>query len=96
MAGRTLGVADAEPTLDALIVTGSTQLKGNSTIGDAATDLVGFHGVTTSQIAAITSVATSAAVSVCGAFAFTSAQANGIIAALNAVLSALNAKGLTA
>lgn len=29
MAGRTLGVADAEPTLDALTVTGATALQGN-------------------------------------------------------------------
>lgn len=58
---------------------------------------VGFFGVAPSaQTTAITSVSTSAAVSVCGAFAFTSAQANGIITALNAVLAALNARGLTA
>lgn len=65
-------------------------------IGRTTSDLVAFHGKTpVDQAAAITSVSTSAAVSVCGAFAFTSAQANGIITALNAVLAALNEKGLT-
>jgi hypothetical protein len=66
-------------------------------IGKASTSLVGFHGVTpVDQAAAITSVSTSAAVSICGSFGFTSTQANGIITALNAVLAALNEKGLIA
>lgn len=66
-------------------------------IGSSSSELIGFHGKTPcDQAAAITSISTSAAVSVCGAFAFTSAQANGIITALNAVLAALNEKGLTA
>ena len=66
-------------------------------IGGAATDLVAFHGATpVDQAAAIVSVSTSAAVSVCGYFAFTSAQANGLITAVNAILAALNEKGLIA
>jgi hypothetical protein len=66
-------------------------------IGGASTDLIAFHGVTPcDQAAAITSISTSAAVSVCGYFAFTSAQANGLITAVNAILAALNEKGLTA
>jgi hypothetical protein len=68
-----------------------------SQIGGASTDLIAFHGATPcDQAAAITSVSTSAAVSVCGAFAFTSAQANGLITAVNSILAALNEKGLTA
>lgn len=66
-------------------------------IGASASELIGFHGKTPcDQAAAITSVSTSAAVSVCGLFAFTSAQANGLITAVNAILAALNEKGITA
>jgi hypothetical protein len=65
--------------------------------GGAAADLIAFHGATPcDQAAAITSISTSAAVSVCGYFAFTSAQANGLITAVNSILAALNEKGLTA
>lgn len=68
MAGRTLGVADAEPTFDAVTVTGTTTLKGNTAIGDGVADVVSFYGVTgTAQLSAAAQ-ATSAAswVTVCG------------------------------
>jgi hypothetical protein len=58
---------------------------------------LGFFGVTPSaQTGAITSVSTSAALSICGSFGFTSTQANGLITAVNAILAALNARGLMA
>jgi hypothetical protein len=66
-------------------------------IGYTSAKLVGFHGKTPcDQAAAITSVSTSVALSVCGVYGFTSTQANAIITAVNAVLAALNEKGLTA
>jgi hypothetical protein len=70
--------------------------EDGATFGSAAAKLVGFHGSKCDQAAAITSVSTSAAVSVCGAFAFTSAQANGLITAVNSILAALQEKGFTA
>lgn len=68
-----------------------------SVIGDTAAETIGFHGVTgVAQAAAIVSVSTSVVTSVCGVAGLTFAQASGIIVALNAVLAALNAKGLIA
>jgi hypothetical protein len=70
--------------------------EDGATFGSAASKLVGFHGSKCDQAAAITSISTSAALCVCGVFAFTSAQANGLITAVNAIIAALNEKGLTA
>ncbi len=66
-------------------------------IGALAADLIAFHGATPcDQAAAQTCISTSAAVSVCGAFAFTSAQANALLTVANALISALKEKGLMA
>ena len=78
------GVAFSNPTLEELTVT------GNVALGNAATDLIGFHGATAvDQAAAQTCISTSAAVSVCGLFAFTSAQANALITGMAASLLSL-------
>lgn len=67
-------------------------------LGQSASDLVAFHGVTpVAQASAITSLATTAVVTACGVFGFSSAaQASGLVTAVNAIIVALNAKGLTA
>lgn len=54
-------------------------------LGQSSTEKIGFWGATPGAQGTFTNaaVSTSAAVSVCGAFAFTSAQANGIIALVN-------------
>lgn len=66
-------------------------------IGALSTDLVSFHGASPcDQAAALTCASTSVAVSVCGAFAFTSAQANALITNTNAIIAALKEKGLMA
>jgi len=66
-----------------------------TTIGQSATDLVGFFGVTpVVQQAALTAIGTSTPVS--GAFGFTSTQATAIITAINAIITELKALGLTA
>ena len=104
MAGRTLGVADASPTLDALTVTGATTLDGNAAIGNAATDLIGFHGATgVDQAAVITSVTTTGAVMITAAggttthYGFaTAVQADAIVSNLNAITALLKEKGLMA
>lgn len=84
MAGRTLGVADAEPTLDALTVTGATTLNGNVAVGNAAADLVGFHGATAvDQYANIVSVTNSTTATL-------------VSAVVNQILDLLKEKGLMA
>lgn len=66
-------------------------------IGALSTDLVSFHGAAPAdQAAASTCISTSAAVSVCGYFAFTSVQANALLANVNALIDALKEKGLMA
>ena len=60
-------------------------------IGALSTDLVSFHGASPcDQAAALTCASTSVAVSVCGVFAFTSAQANALIASGQATPDANN------
>ena len=71
--------------------------EDGATIGALAADLVSFHGAApVAQASAITCISTSAAVSVCGYFAFTSVQANALLANVNALISALKSKGLVA
>ena len=66
-------------------------------IGALAADLISFHGATPAiQATAQTCISTSAAVSVCGYFAFTSVQANALLSVVNAIVSALKTKGLMA
>jgi len=67
-------------------------------LGQSATDLVGFYGATPEARGTFTqaAVSTSAAVSVCGAFAFTSAQANGLIAMANELRALIVSLGLRA
>ena len=66
-------------------------------IGVASTDLVAFHGATPcDQAAASTCISTSAALSVCGVYAFTSVQANALLTVANALIDALKEKGLMA
>lgn len=58
---------------------------------------LGFFGVTpTVQTGAITSISASVALSVCGVYGLTSTQMNGLVTAVNAILVALNARGLMA
>lgn len=94
---KSRGVAYDDPSFESLNVTGATTLDGNVAVGNAAADLVGFHGATaTDQYAAITSISTSVAITSCGVYGFTTTQANGIITGLNSVLALLNEKGLSA
>ena len=97
MAGRTLGVADAEPTLDALTVTGATTLNGNTAIGNAAADLVAFHGATAVDQAAYVASLSINALSVSGVIGFTtSASFSTAILAINSLIAVLVEKGLMA
>lgn len=65
------------------------------TLGGSATDLVGFHGVSADQAAAITSPAATAATSTTP-FGYSEAQANAIVTAVNSILVALREKGIIA
>ncbi|MBN9497854.1 MAG: hypothetical protein J0H39_13945 [Alphaproteobacteria bacterium] len=66
-------------------------------LGQAAADKIGFHGTAgTAQVAlsATAALATTAATTGAATYGFTSAQANGMIALVNALRAALVTKGL--
>lgn len=66
-------------------------------MGQSASDLVAFHGSEpTDQIAAITSVSTTAATASSPVGFATTTQADAIVTAVNAVLVALREKGIIA
>jgi len=67
-------------------------------IGRAAADKIGFYGTTPAiQASAITTVTTTGATSTTLAFGFTtSTQADGLVTAVNAIIAALLAVGVTA
>lgn len=109
MAGKTLGVAESEPTLDALTVTGATAcqgaltvtgattLNGDTAIGNAAADLVAFHGATAVDQAAFISTQSINALSVSGVVGFTSSTSlSSFVGKLNLILDLLKEKGLMA
>lgn len=110
MAGRTLGVADAEPTLDALTVTGTTALgaitgtslitTGGAQIGNAAADLIAFHdGTPCDQSDTCVALSTSATVKVSGTAIYgfeTGAQGDAIATTVNLIRACLREKGLMA
>jgi len=67
-------------------------------VGQSAADLVGFHGATpVAQQTAPTAVTTIASTTATPSYAFTTqAQADGIVTAINAIISKLTTKGLWA
>lgn len=92
MAGRTLGVADAEPTLDALTVTGT------SSIGGSSSALVAFHGSTPVDRSTLTGTSISnAPMTISGMAGFSSCAAmSNLITGYNSILACLVEKGLMA
>ena len=71
--------------------------NGTSTIGDAATDLVSFHGATAVDQAAFVATVSINALSVSGVIGFTSSASFSVaITAINSILAALIEKGLMA
>ena len=76
-----------------------TGLPDGCLIGGASTDLIGFYGLTTpiAQGVAVTTVTTTGATSTTNAYGFTTAaQADAIVASLNALIARIQAVGLTA
>lgn len=67
-------------------------------VGNSASDKVGFYGVTpVVQAATFTSVATTAATSTTNAYGYTTAaQADAIVTAVNAIITALENIGIAA
>ena len=67
-------------------------------LGNATTDTIGFYGTLgVAQASAITSVATTAATSTTNAYGYsTSTQADAIVTAVNAIITALSNLGITA
>jgi hypothetical protein len=97
MAGRALGVMESEPVLDALTVTGATDLQGSVGIGNAAGDLVAFHGATKTSQAAFVATQSINALSVSGVVGFTSSTSlSSVVGKLNSIIDLLIAKGLMA
>jgi hypothetical protein len=93
---KTIGTAYADPEFESLSVTGAatitgaatvagaTSLNGNVAIGNAAADLVGFHGATAVDQAAVKATVT------------VSNTITVLVDAVNAILDLLKEKGLMA
>lgn len=102
MAGKALGVAMSEMTFDTvttttLTATGATALSGDVAVGNAATDLIGFHGATAVDQAAFVAQQSINALSVSGVVGFTSSTSlSSLVGKVNSILDALIEKGLMA
>ena len=79
-----------------LNATGATTLDGDAAIGNASTDLVGFHGATAVDQAATVASVTLPGWSAGGYGATGTATMTALIAAVNAISTALKEKGLLA
>lgn len=80
-----------------LTASGATTLNGAVAIGNAAGDLVGFHGATAVDQAAFIATLSINALSVSGVIGFTtSASFSAAITAINSILALLSEKGLMA
>lgn len=100
---KAIGVAYADPQLDSVTVTGNSQFTGNVTIsgnlvaGDAATDLVGFHGSTGTSQATFISSNSINALSVSGVVGFISSTSlSSLVGKVNSILQILSDHGLMA
>ena len=108
---KAIGVAYSDPalsggTLDDTAIGDTTRSSGKfstlsstgtSTIGDAATDLISFHGATAVDQAAFVTTLSINALSVSGVIGFTSSASFSVaITAINSILAALIEKGLMA
>ena len=100
---KAVGVAYADPSFGSLAVTGAatvsgaTTLNGNVAIGNAATDLIGFHGATAVDQAAYVASLSINALSVSGVIGFTtSASFSTAILAINSLIAMAVEKGLMA
>lgn len=96
---KAIGVAYSDPSFESLNVTGAATLDGDTAIGNAAADLIAFHGATAvDQAAAIlTALTTGVTVTagVAAGFANT-AQLQALVDSVNAVVVALREKGIIA
>lgn len=106
---KAIGVAYADPSFESvnvtgattlestLAVTGATTLNGNVAIGNAAADLIGFHGATAVDQAAFAATLSINALSVSGVIGFTSsASLSTVVTRVNDILNCLIEKGLMA
>lgn len=94
---KAIGVAYADPSFESLNVSGATTLDGAVAIGNAATDLVGFHGATAVDQAAFVATQSINALSVSGVVGFTSSTSlSSFVGKLNSIIDLLIEKGLMA
>jgi hypothetical protein len=99
MAGKTLGVAESEPVLDAITVNGSATITGTTSLGSTASTLVGFHGSTADQAAFIATIGTTVlqgSVSASAIVGFSAGKFSLLLALVNGMQAALIEKGLMA
>lgn len=93
---KATGVAYSDPSFDS-VETDALTVNGNSQLGDAAADLVGFHGSTgTSQSSFVASNSINA-LSVSGVVGFTSSTSlSSLVGKVNTILQILSDHGLMA
>ena len=94
--GRALGVAMSKPTLDGLTVAGTTAVPAIVDLGGAATDKVGFYGVTaTVQSGTIGTIASGTAATT-ATYGTPTPDIATLFAAVNSITDALRSKGIIA
>lgn len=100
MSGKALGVAMSKPTLEELTVTGAVAMNGSVAIGNAATDLVAFHGATKVDqagfVATISHTFIEGSVSASALVGFSKGQISNLLTLVNSIQALLVEKGLMA
>ena len=97
---KATGVAYADPSFESVNVTGATTLDGNVAIGNAASDLIAFHGKTAVDqaafVATISFVFIEGSVSASALVGFSRGQVSNMVTLLNSMQALLVEKGLMA
>ena len=94
--GRSLGVSTSKPTLDGLSVgKTATGVVATVDLGQASTDLVGFHGVTAIAQAATLATIVSGTAATTATFGTPTPDIATLFAAVNAIQVVLHNKGIT-
>ena len=94
--GRSLGVAGSTPTLDGLSVGQSTTgVVATVDIGQAATDLVGFHGKAAIAQAATLATIASGTAATTATYGTPTPDIATLFTAVNAIQAVLHNKGIT-
>ena len=94
--GRSLGVSGSTPTLDGISVgSKTTGVVATVDLGQAATDLVGLHGVTAIAQAATLATIASGTAATTATYGTPTPDIATLFAAVNAIQAVLHNKGIT-